>query len=661
MRNAAILIVFVLAAAMAVPSAGQTPVTAGSGLGGPPSMTFEEALAKLAAYEEGQSRAALVDLTTIVGQDSGSPEKRKAMEASFIKFLGSDATLAGKDQVCRHLRLIGSTASVPALTKLLGSEDTADMARYALERIPGAAVDQALRSMLPKTGGRVKIGIVNTIGRRRDAAAVPALKALVTGTDAGLAAAAAAALGNIASPQAVKALGEVRPKTSGAVRTEVNEAYLEAADAMVERGEKKGAFAIYKELNAAGEPETIRIGALRGLAMSGGRDAVPALTGALKAAEPAVQAQAIRQLANIQGVDAAKLLGERMAGADALARVRILAALADRGDTAARPLFASALKDGALEVRVAALQGLGRLGDASAVDTLAETAANATEAAEQNAAREALYRLTGDGADKAVIAGITAGDPKVRVELIRATAERGIAGATPTLIQSARDSDRNVRRESLRALRETAGPSDAAALIELLKAAQGSDRREAERALSSALGRSASATIAPVTSAYQSEASPEIRASLLQVMAQSGNDEALPILRAALKDGNNEIRRAGILALSEWPNPAPMPDLLELAKGDASPAFQILALRGYIRLIGLPVDRSPREFAALLDQAMSLAKQPEEKKAVLSLLPRAVCPESLKIAEAAMKDDAVASEAKMAADRLRRSLTPRKQ
>ncbi len=659
MRNAAILIVFVLMAAMAIPSAAQTPVT--TGLGGPPSMTFDEALARLATYEEGQSRAALVDLTTIVGRDSASPEKRKAMEANFIKFLGSNATRAGKDQVCRHLRLIGSTASVPALTKLLGSEETADMARYALERIPGAAVDQALRSMLPKTSGKVKIGIVNTIGRRRDVAAVPALKTLVAGSDADVAAAAAAALGYIASPQAVKALGEVRPKTSGAVRTEVNEAYLRAADTMVERGEKKGAFAIYKLLNSAGEPEMIRIGALRGLAMSGGKDAVPALTEALKAAEPAVQAQAIRQLSGIQGVDAAKVLGAHMASADALAKVRILAALADRRDPAARPLFASALKDSALEVRVAALQGLGRLGDQSAVITLAETAANATEAAEQNAAREGLYRLTGDGIDNSVIAGIRAGDPKVRVEMIRASAERGITAATPTLIQSARDSDRTVRRESLRALRETASPADAPALIELLKSAQGSDRREAERALSSALARSASAPLAPVTSAYQSETNPEIRASLLQVMAQLGRDESLPVLRGALKDGNNEIRRAGILAISEWPNPAPMPELLEIAKGDANPAFQILALRGYIRLIGLPVNRSPRETAALLEQAMSLAKQPEEKKAVLSLLPRAVCPESLKIAENAMKDEAVASEAKMAADRLRRSLAPRRQ
>ncbi|MGE5570958.1 MAG: HEAT repeat domain-containing protein [Rhodospirillales bacterium] len=652
MRRTAVFILLILTAALAVPSAGQEA-------GGPPSMSFDEALAKLATYEVGHGRAALVSLRTIVDKDSASPEKRKAMEAAFIKFLESNATRAGKDQACRHLMLVGSTASVPVLTKMLGSEETADMARYALERIPGAAVDKALRSMLPKTTGRVKIGIINTLGRRKDDLAVPALRTLVTGSDAAVATAAAGALGDIGTPQAAKALAAVRLKTSGAVRAEADDAYLRAADSLAARGDKKGAFAIYKQLSAPGSPEMIRIGALRGLAASGGKDAVPLLAEALKASEPAVQAQAIRQLSTIQGPEVTKLLSERISSADALAKVRIIAALSDRGDTAARPVFASSLKDSTLEVRLAALEGMGRLGGQPAVKILAETAATASEAAEQNAAREALSRLTGEGVDEAVIAGISGGDAKVRVELMRAAAARGIAAATPALLQAARDSDRNVRREALRALRDTAAPSDAEAIIAVLRTAQSADRREAERALSAVLARSESAPVAPVMSAYQSETNAAVRASLLQVMAQMGREESLPTLRGALKDSSDEIRRAGILALSEWPTPAPMPDLLAIAKGDSNPAFQILALRGYIRLVGLPAGRSASATAALLAEAMSLAKQPDEKKAVLALLPKFACPESLKIAEAAMKDASVANEARLAADRLRRSLAQR--
>ncbi len=40
------------------------------------------------------------------------------------------------------------------------------MARYALERIPGEAVNKALLAALPKAEGKAKIGIVNSLGER---------------------------------------------------------------------------------------------------------------------------------------------------------------------------------------------------------------------------------------------------------------------------------------------------------------------------------------------------------------------------------------------------------------------------------------------------------------------------------------------------------------
>src|SRR5207244_1485934 len=110
-----------------------------------------------------------------------APQKRE-IEQKFIAFLKSDATLAGKDFICKQLSVMGSEASVPVLTTLLQDPKTADMARYALERIPGAAVDRALRDALPKSTGKTRIGIVNTLGERRDAAAVGTLRPLALGS-----------------------------------------------------------------------------------------------------------------------------------------------------------------------------------------------------------------------------------------------------------------------------------------------------------------------------------------------------------------------------------------------------------------------------------------------------------------------------------------------
>jgi hypothetical protein len=85
----------------------------------------------------------------------------------------------------------------------------------------------------------------------------------------------------------------------------------------------------------------------------------------------------------------------------------------------------------------------------------------------------------------------------------------------------------------------------------------------------------------------------------------------------------------------------------------------VLALRGFIRLTSLPSDRTPDESTRLLADALSLAKQANEKKLVLGALPRYACPAALKLAEGLTGDADVAAEAKAAATRLAQALKAR--
>ena len=183
-----------------------------------PAPRFDETLAKIAVYEIGDDEAPLADLDRLVGAGSSSSDEVKRMEQSFLKALAGKTTLAGKDLICRRLSLVGSAASVPALAAMLGAPETSDMARYALERIPDPVVKQVLRLMLPNSAGKVRIGIVNTLGQRRDAAATGALAGLIPGSDADAAIAAAAALGRIGNAAAASALAAAQPKSSGALR-----------------------------------------------------------------------------------------------------------------------------------------------------------------------------------------------------------------------------------------------------------------------------------------------------------------------------------------------------------------------------------------------------------------------------------------------------------
>ena len=73
----------------------------------------------------------------------------------LIAGLASARTLAAKDAFCRDLALLGGDAAVPSLGALLAAPETAEMARYALERIPGERSAAALRQALARTSGAV--------------------------------------------------------------------------------------------------------------------------------------------------------------------------------------------------------------------------------------------------------------------------------------------------------------------------------------------------------------------------------------------------------------------------------------------------------------------------------------------------------------------------
>jgi hypothetical protein len=155
-----------------------------------------------------------------------------------------------------------------------------------------------------------------------------------------------------------------------------------------------------------------------------------------------------------------------------------------------------------------------------------------------------------------------------------------------------------------------------------------------------------------VAAAYKAGGSRQTQVALLEVLGQSSSEEALPVLRASLRDPQPDIARGAVLALSEWATPVPMEDLLSLAKQPPSPALQVLALRGYLKLIALPSARTTVESARLLGEAMPLAKQAAERRTILSLLSVYACKEALDVAEAATKDPEVAKEAAAAVARI---------
>jgi len=640
-------ILLVLTTAMAATTSAQQAAKPVTGLA-----EMETILAKIATYQYGQSREPLAQFTQLVEQSLPFPAQLKQIEARLLQLLQSSATSAAKDYAFRELSLIATDASVRVLANMLTRSETAEMARYALARIPGAAADEALRRTLPKVSGDSRIGIINSLGQRRDAKSVPILRPLLLSPDGGVGEAAAAALAAIADQPAMDALATARGKVTGSLQQRITEAYIQCAGQMAVRGNKGAALKVYKELTAAPQPERIRIAALGGLAETDARVAIPALTAELNSQSPEVQTVAIRFLSRIEGSEVTSSLVRQFPKLPPSGQVRLLVALADRGDVSAALLFVSAVKNGTGDIRAAALSGLGKLGDRTIVSLLAEAAAT-SQGPEQAAARSSLHGLGGPGIDEATVSALQQASGKTKVELIMAAGERGIAVAADILIAAVQEKDADVHREALRALRNVAGPAQVPALLQLLvQASTASDRREATQTLATVLRRSESAKVDTVVSAYKATGAMEARLAFLEVLGQTSSDEALSLLRGSLKDPAPEIARAAILALSEWATPAPVPDLLAVARSEGNATLQVLGLRGYLKLMALPSQRPAAEGARMLAEAMQLARQPAEKRTALSLLANFPCKESLQVAEAARRDPQVAKEAAAAVERI---------
>jgi len=244
------------------------PTGSGKGQDMAQGQTGNTLVEKVKAYDFGQSRAALTEISDAIRKAYGQPDELKKFEASLLEVLKSDAKYAGKQYACRELSIIGTEQSVPVLATMLTNEEYSDMARYALERIPGQAADKALLGAMGKATGKAKIGIVNSLGERGTKPAAAEIAKLVGNSDKQLAGAAICALGKIGGPDALAGLNSALGSAPDAQKMLVYDALLKVADQMVAGGDKTGAQRIYVSLNKEGVPQLVRTAAIKGMVRS---------------------------------------------------------------------------------------------------------------------------------------------------------------------------------------------------------------------------------------------------------------------------------------------------------------------------------------------------------------------------------------------------------
>lgn len=514
---------------------------------------------------------------------------------------------------CRRLRRVGTERAVPVLAALLQDDSLFDAALDALEALPFAEVDAALREALDQTQGRKRIGVMQALGARRDPQAVPALVAALQDPDPGAVAAAMAALGRIGTPQAARALMATRERVDEALRHALAEGLLAAGSRLIEDGHLALAGRIGLELSTAAWPGHVRLAGFQIQVQADRAKAFPLLLEALQGNDPILRGLAASLITETDEETAFRRYAAALGDLPVAGQLALIHALADTGRIAGRPVVIQGLRSPDATVRVAAAEALGHLGSGEEVPHLVALVRSEDNALAE-AARESLVRMNDPEVTTRLVHAVTDGDPEVCAVLLQVLARRGSERVMPILLSALEDGHGAMRRAALQALADRGTAEHAPALLSALMTARDDAERQAAGRCLAAFSARFGAAILPALREALPLAGPQDGAVMLVALPRIGGAEALALALPMLASEETALQEAAERVLVGWPDLAAAPHLLALADADQAER-RTAALRGYVRLAR--TEPSAEQRARMLAAAMEKARRPEEQWPIL--------------------------------------------
>jgi HEAT repeat protein len=281
-------------------------------------------------------------------------------EPELIALLRSDAPEGDKALACKFLSVYGSSQAVPELAKLLGNERLSSWSRTALEAIPGAEADEALRKASESLQGRQLVGVINSIGVRRDGNAVEVLAKRLSDSDADVATSAAVARGGSAVsrlPTAAEGIGRcsrrhARPREGCICVPSV----IWRLATGPRRRRCTTRFAEVRMLEAT-----------RGAILARGKEGIPLLVEQLRSDDKGLFQIGLSTAREFPAREVDQALAAELDRGFPERAALILVAMADRKGTVDVQAVLKAAQKGAAQVRIAAVDALGRIGNAAAL------------------------------------------------------------------------------------------------------------------------------------------------------------------------------------------------------------------------------------------------------------------------------------------------------
>ena len=587
-------------------------------------------------------------------------------ESDLIKVLQSGAPAADKGVVCKKLAVFGSKAAVPALAPLLEDKDLASWARIALEAIPDPAAGDALRAALDKVSGRLLVGVLNSIGVRRDAGSVDSIIPRLKDTDAEVVTAAAVALGRIGGDPAAAALKAALASAPAGAKAGVAQGCILCAERFLAAGQAPAALSLFDLVRQTDVLKQRQLEATRGAILARAAAGIPLLLEQLRSPDKARFGLGLRVARELPGRDVTDALAAEIDRLPAERQPRLLLAVADRADDGVMAALHKAVESGVKPLQLAALGVFQHAGHAACVPALMHAATDA-DADVAKAAKLALEKIEDPAVDPALLERLKQASGQERRVLIEVAGERRIAGALSAIVPCTADPDASVRTAAVVALGALGEAPQAADLAGVLaKAATPAERDEATKALVALSSRVGAASVPGVMPLAKS-AQPALRIAALQALAAAGGPDALTAVAGAVNDADEGVQDEAVRTLSTWPNSWPddaavAGPLLALAKSAKKQSHQVLGVIGYLQFVQGDRLLKDDERVARVNELLPSIQRPEEKRraiATLGGIPSAAALDALLSlgADPALAGDAYAAVVQLASTDLRNSAT----
>ena len=300
-------------------------------------------------------------------------------------------------------------------------------------------------------------------------------------------------------------------------------------------------------------------------------------------------------------------------------QIGLLSALADRGDPVAKSDVLALLKSSDDDpVRVAAVRAVGKLGDATDCSMLIELLRPHSDPI-GDAARDSLIQLRGSDVPPAIIDGLLAAAPPMRVALIEILTARRALTSIPTLLDLAVGDDAFVRAAAMASLGQLAEPEHISRMTRgVLTAVRGEERSAAEKSLMFVCNRieDKDKRAEPLLDAMQT-LDPSEQFVLLPALGRIGGGSALSEVQEAIASPESAWHAAGVRAISNWPDASVAEKLIDLATTDPHSDHRQMSRRALIRIAPLPDGRTDLEKLELLKAAFQLAESAAERNFAL--------------------------------------------